>query len=101
MSQLVKRIVQTWEGERIFAQKTFRSSKDPSVEYSTTIYWGGTMTNPNISCTCPTATFQRKPCHHAEELWNELSPVTKNDFVQHYEIVAKPWYRKTNQSSNG
>ena len=79
---------------KIFRSKTFRSSKDPSVEYVTTIYWGGTMTNPNITCTCPMATFQRRLCRHAEEMRSELSPFTKNDIVHHYEIVAKPWYRK-------
>jgi len=55
------------------------------------------MANPNITCTCPTATFQRKVCHHAEEMWNELSNFTKNDIVHHDEIVAKPWYRPPKQ----
>lgn len=54
------------------------------------------MMNPNITCTCPMATFQRKRCRHAEEMWGELSQFTKNDIVHHYEIVAKPWYRKSN-----
>src|SRR5664280_2879751 len=89
MSKIVKQIVQAWEAERIFRRTKSRSSKDPAVEYTTTIYWGGSMTNPNITCTCPIATFQRKLCHHAEEVWNELSPFTKNDIVHHYEIVAK------------
>lgn len=70
MSQLVKSIIQTWEAERIFRSTTYPSNRDPSVEYTTTIYWGGTMTNPNITCTCPTSTFRRKRCHHAEEMWN-------------------------------
>jgi hypothetical protein len=91
---MVKEIVQAWEAERIFRRRTFRSSKDPAVEYETTIYWGGTTTNPNITCSCPTATFQRKRCHHAEEMWAELSNFTKNDIVHHDEIVAKPWYQK-------
>ena len=94
MSKIVKEIVRAWEAERIFRSTTFRSSRDQSVVYTTTVYWGGTMTNPNITCTCPTATFQRKVCHHAEEMWNELSNFTKNDIVHHDEIIAKPWYRK-------
>lgn len=52
------------------------------------------MSRPNIHCTCPKAMFQHGLCHHAEEVWSELSPFTKNDIVHHYEIVAKPWYRE-------
>jgi hypothetical protein len=93
---MVKEIVQAWEGERIFRSTIYPSKRDQSVVYTTTIYWGGSMMNPNITCTCPMATFQRKRCRHAEEMWGELSQFTKNDIVHHYEIVAKPWYRKSN-----
>jgi hypothetical protein len=97
MSQLLKKIVQDWEAETIYRSTTFRSSKNSSVVYTTTIYWGGSMTNPSITCTCPTAAFHRKICHHAEAVWNELSQFTKNDAVHHYEIIAKPWYRAKQQ----
>ena len=82
--------------ERIFRRTTFRSSKDPTAEFVTTLYWGGTMTNPNITCTCPMAMFQRKMCHHAEAMWQELDSFGKQHVIHHDEIAAKPWYRKGN-----
>jgi len=40
-------------GERIFRSTIYPSKRDQSVVYTTTIYWGGSMMNPNITCTCP------------------------------------------------
>ena len=93
MSQLVKQLVQASMAERRFAHRTFRSKRDPSVEYVTTIFWGGTMEYPNIHCTCPLATFQRKLCHHGQRMWDELDAFAKQHIVRDDEIVGKPWYR--------
>jgi hypothetical protein len=93
MSQLLKKIVQDWEAQRIFRRRIFRSKRDPSVEYETTIYWGGTMELPNVHCTCPLATFQSKLCRHALEMWNDLDSFAKQNVIHHDEIVAKPWWR--------
>jgi hypothetical protein len=78
--------------ERIFRSKTYPSSKNPSLTYTTTIFWGGTRDNPNITCTCPQFTFSRT-CRHAEQAWGELTDFTKQDIIHHDEIVAKPWWR--------
>jgi hypothetical protein len=93
MSKIVKEIVQAWERERIFRRTTYPSRKNPSLTYTTTIFWGGTRNNPNITCTCPKFTFSSKTCRHCDEAWEELSEFTKQDIIHHYEIVAKPWYK--------
>jgi hypothetical protein len=92
-----QRIVQDWTTTRTFRQKTFRSSSNPSLTYTTTIFWGGTMEDPNINCTCPRFVYQGRRCSHRDEMWNELSQFTKNDIVHHDEIVAKPWYHPKQQ----
>jgi hypothetical protein len=81
--------------KRIFRQRTF-VSKDGSLTYTTTIFWGGTRNNPNITCTCPKFTFSRT-CRHCEQAWNELSEFTRQDIIHHDEIVAKPWWRPKSQ----
>jgi hypothetical protein len=77
----------------IFRRTTYPSKRNPSVTYTTTIYWGGTMQNPNATCTCPLGTFQRKPCNHAAQMWNDLDSFAKQNVIHHDEIIAKPWYR--------
>jgi hypothetical protein len=63
----------------------------------TTINWGGTMDAPNVTCTCPLSTFQRKMCRHAQEMWDELDAFGKQHVIHHDEITAKPWYRRGDQ----
>jgi hypothetical protein len=82
---------------RIFHRKTFRSSADPTVTYTATIYWGGTMERPNSACDCPLGTFQKKLCNHVLRMWNELDSFAKQHVIHHDEIVAKPWYRGPKQ----
>src|ERR1035437_5035631 len=90
MSILVKQIVQAWTRDKIFRSTISRSNRDPSVTYTTTLYWGGTLERPNIVCTCPLSTFQRKLCRHAEQMWNELDQFGKLNVIHHDEIAAKP-----------
>jgi hypothetical protein len=79
--------------EKIYAQRTFLSKRYPAVIYTATIYWGGTMQNPNATCTCPLGTFQRKLCGHVAQMWDELDSFGKQSVIHHDEIVAKPWWR--------
>jgi hypothetical protein len=96
MSTIVKQIVQAWRKERTFRSTTFLSSKDPSLTYTTTIFWGGTRNNPNITCTCPKFTFSRT-CRHCEKAWAELDEFAKQHVIHHYEIAAKPWWRPSHR----
>jgi hypothetical protein len=78
---------------KIYRSKTFRSKADPSVIYTTVLMWGGTMERPNITCTCPLATFQGKLCGHGQKMWNELDSFAKQNVIHHDEIVAKSWWK--------
>jgi hypothetical protein len=88
-----QRLVQAWAASRTFRQTKFPSKRNPSLPHETTIFWGGTLERPNIVCTCPLSTFQRKLCGHAEQMWNELDQFAKLNVIHHDEIVAKPWYK--------
>lgn len=80
--------------QKTYRQAKFPSSKNPNLTYTATIFYGGLLTHPNMTCTCPAFVFQKKFCRHCEALWGELGDFAKMSVIHHDEINAKVWMRK-------